>query len=274
MVRFRHLAAATLGSTYVLMLLGLYTAGTATGLTCGAQWPTCGGGPFGLFPPNLISFAEWTHRLVAMLTGVAILGTAGFAWRRSRAVAVPATLAAALLPLQVGIGALTVTLDGLVPGGFSPPVQVTHFSVALFIFSFLIVTAIRAYDGDGTLPRATTRYGALFALACYPLVVLFARDLVFTYTAAVQVAYYGAGLAAAAALLVVSLRAAGPLRTLAAVALATLVVQLLLGRGLFVFTGWVPLAYLVVTGLLGPAVGAVAWTAVRDGRVETGPTPA
>ncbi|MFB6219514.1 MAG: cytochrome AA3 biosynthesis protein, partial [Halobacteriaceae archaeon] len=126
-MRFRHAAAATLGATYVLMLLGLYTAGTSSGLSCGAQWPLCGGGPLGLFPPNWFSFVEWTHRLVAMVTGLAILGVAAGAWRRSRRVAVPATLAVALLPLQVGIGALTVTLGGLVPGGFSPPVQIAHF---------------------------------------------------------------------------------------------------------------------------------------------------
>jgi cytochrome c oxidase assembly protein subunit 15 len=264
MVRVRRFATATLGATYVLMLLGLYTAGTSSGLSCGAQWPLCGGGPLGLFPPNWFSFVEWAHRLVAMLTGVAILGLGVVAWRRAPRLRVPVTVAVALLPLQVGIGALTVTFGGLIPGGFSPPVQVSHFSVALTIFALLVVTALRAHDREGGPGTGVVRRGALVALAAAPLVVLFGRGIVFTYTAPVQAVSYGAGLAAFAALLAVALRARGPTRALAAGTLAVLVVQLLLGRGLLLFTGWVVLAYLAVTVLVGAGIGAVAWSATRE----------
>jgi cytochrome c oxidase assembly protein subunit 15 len=260
--RFRHLAAGTLGATYLLMLLGLYTAGTAGGLSCGAQWPTCGGGPFGLFPPNVESFIEWTHRLVAMLTGFAILGTAVAAWRRpDRPTRLATTLAVLLLPLQIGIGALTVTFNGLLPGGFSAPVQTAHFAVALSILSLLAWATLRAYDGEGALPATTERYAALAGLALFPLVVLFGRGILFTFTGEVLALSYAVGLAAFGALLVVALRSTGRLRRVAVATLGVLTVHMLLGRDLLLFTGWVPTAYLAVTALVGVGLGAVAWVA-------------
>jgi cytochrome c oxidase assembly protein subunit 15 len=267
--RFRHLAAFTVGTTYVLMLLGVYTAGTATGLSCGAQWPVCGGGPFGLFPPNLASVAEWAHRFVAMVGGFAILGTAAAAWRGDdRPTRAATLLAVALLPLQVAIGAVTVTFGGLLPGGFSPPVQLSHFVVALTIFTLLAWVLVRAYEADDALPADAEVRAALAALALAPFVVAFSRDTLFTYTGAVVAASYAAGLAAFLALLVVALRATGRLGRLATATLGVLVVQMLFGRDLLLFTGWVPLAYLAVTALFAVGVAAVAWTATRGNRTR------
>ena len=78
--RFRQLLTATTALTFGLILLGVYTGAIGAGLTCGARWPLCDGW-MGLFPANWASFVEWFHRLVAMITGFAILGSTIAAWR-------------------------------------------------------------------------------------------------------------------------------------------------------------------------------------------------
>jgi len=42
--RVRRLAWGTAGFTFLLILLGRYTALTGAGLACAAQWPLCSGG--------------------------------------------------------------------------------------------------------------------------------------------------------------------------------------------------------------------------------------
>lgn len=138
-VRYRHLAAATTGLTFVLILLGVYTAATGTGLSCGAQWPACDGG---LFPQSLASVPEWSHRLVAMIAGFAILGTAAGAWYldRDARTRYAATVALAFLPAQILFGAQTVFAYG-------PAIQVVHHATALVIFAALIAATLWAYEG-------------------------------------------------------------------------------------------------------------------------------
>jgi cytochrome c oxidase assembly protein subunit 15 len=143
-LRLRHvvrLAAATTLLTFVLILLGVYTAATGTGLSCAAQWPTCGGGPFGLFPPNAASVPEWAHRFVAMVAGFAILGTAAAAWRTDtdRRTRLAAVTAAVLLPAQVGLGAETVVT-------YTPAVQTAHHATALLIFGALVSATLWSHD--------------------------------------------------------------------------------------------------------------------------------
>jgi cytochrome c oxidase assembly protein subunit 15 len=70
---FRRFAAFTTGLVLSLMMLGVYTAATGSGLACSAQWPLCDNG---LLPQTIPSFIEWFHRLVAMVAGFFILGTA------------------------------------------------------------------------------------------------------------------------------------------------------------------------------------------------------
>ncbi|MFB6138372.1 MAG: COX15/CtaA family protein [Halobacteriaceae archaeon] len=139
--RLSTLASVTVVLTFVLILLGVYTAATGGGLTCQGRWPACGGGPFGFLPPNAASVPEWTHRLVAMVTGFAIFGTAAEAWvgdheRRTRAAA---GLAALLLPLQVVFGAETIF-------SYGPTIQVIHHGTAQLIFAGVIATALWAAD--------------------------------------------------------------------------------------------------------------------------------
>lgn len=163
-LRFRHLAAATTGLTFLLILLGVYTAATASGLACSGQWPLCDGG---LLPQSIPSFIEWVHRFVAMITGFAILGTTVWAWRRSGSggdgrtanadaqngrdaaprsevhddarIRWAATLALVVLPVQVVLGGLTV-------GIYQPLVNTLHHAAALVIFAALLAATLWAFD--------------------------------------------------------------------------------------------------------------------------------
>ncbi|MFB6281411.1 MAG: heme A synthase [Haloferacaceae archaeon] len=269
---FRRFAALTTLTTLTLVSLGVYTAATGSGLACSAQWPLCDGG---VLPRTVPSFIEWFHRLVAMVTGFLIVGTAVQAWRTGdRRTRRPATLAAVLLPLQVGVGAVTVTLGGLVPGGYSPPAQGAHLVVALTIFTALVVTTLRAYDGrmaDAPLDRARR---ALPAALVVLLVAAVLSRLVplYPYTPAAQAAFFGVSLALYASLLAAGrwLGAAGrpAARLLVAVAVGAVLVAMVLGRDLVAYTATVRLLNAAAFAVGAAAVAAAAWQ-VRDAAART-----
>jgi cytochrome c oxidase assembly protein subunit 15 len=138
---FRRVAAATTVLVFALILLGVYTAAVGAGLACSGQWPLCDGG---LLPQSWPSAVEWTHRLVAAVTGVFILGVAAGGWRvRERAprAARTALLALVLTPVQVLLGGGTVFI-------YTPGVQAAHHAVALGIFGSLLATTLYAYEAE------------------------------------------------------------------------------------------------------------------------------
>jgi len=274
-MQLRRLLAGATGLTFVLMLLGVYTAGAGAGLTCGARWPFCDGAVFGLFPANWMSFVEWFHRLVAMVTGFVLLGITGLAWTRdtSRRVRYSLLAAIALLPVQIGLGALTVTVGGLFPWGYSPPVQAAHYLAALTIFTLLVYATAVHY---GPVDTARLRTGSVVALVLVPLGHLFSFGTVFPYTPEVQIVYYGVALLLFALLVAIGTwtRDAGDpdatrqgyLSLLAGVLLA---VQMLLGRH-----GLDPQGLIVadsVAGVVFAVLLAAGWFAYRaaDGDVGT-----
>ena len=103
--RVRQLTATSAAMTFVLVLLGVYTAADGAGLTCAGAWPLCDGAVFGLFPANWPSFVEWFHRLWAMITGLVIVGTAVLGFRMGGATGVRWALAGAK-PLLTSQGIL------------------------------------------------------------------------------------------------------------------------------------------------------------------------
>ena len=232
--RFRRLLAGTTGLTFVLMLLGVYTASSAAGLTCAGRWPFCDGW-LGLFPANWMSFIEWFHRLVAMITGFVILGTTGLAWYRGKDRRTRFALLAAviLLPAQIILGALTVTLNGLFPGGYSPPIQAAHFLTATLVFGLLGYATARTY---APRERSELRAAALLAVALVPLQYLFSFGTVFVYSETVQIIYYTLSLGLFALLVGIVVWVDADQyrrqRLLSGVAAALLTFQMLLGRRL------------------------------------------
>jgi len=267
-VRFRHLAVGAAVAATATMLLGIYTAAVGAGLSCGTHWPFCDGAVFGLFPANWPSFWEWFHRLVAMLTGIVILGTALAAWRSDQPlrVRVATTFAVALLPLQVALGAITVRIQGLFPWGYSPPVQALHFTTALAIFTLLTATAaVMLAPG-----RERVRRTLLAATALVPLSWLFSYGTLLVYTPEVQAVHYALSLSAYALVVVVAVRAPGAaLRRLAVAAALVFALLMLLGRRLLGTLE--PLYADVTTTALLVLLLAAAWLArERDtGRART-----
>ncbi|MFB6255396.1 MAG: COX15/CtaA family protein [Haloplanus sp.] len=255
--------------TLSLVMLGVYTAATGSGLACSAQWPLCDNG---LLPRTIPSFIEWFHRLVAMITGGFITGTAVWSWRRpGTGTRLTATLAVLLLPLQISIGAVTVTLNGMLPAGYSPPTQGAHLVVALTIFSLLVWTTLSARaDGDPPLPRV--RRVLLVALGAVVVSAFASRAFTPTpYGPAGQAAFYGASLLAVAALIAatrwLAVSAVPRLRFATGGALAALFAGMLLGRDLVFYT---PVVRVVNASLFLLAAALVVSAAVLVGRARGG----
>ena len=203
---FRRLLVVTTVSTALTALLGVFTASTGAGLTCEARWPLCDGAVFGLFPANFMSFIEWSHRLVAMLTGFLIIGSAVAAWRGGHQRRVRfATLGALLLtPLQIVFGAFTVLVNEFV-FGYSIVVLTLHFTLAALILALLVAATVWAYAAAGAVSLdRVERAGGAALLGFPPLVVLTPR-LFLDFGEIAQLVYYGLGFAVFAALCIVAL---------------------------------------------------------------------
>ncbi len=112
---FRRLALATIGVTFLLIIVGGIVRVSDSGLGCGPAgsglngWPFCNGD---LLPGlNLNAVIEYTHRAIAGVVGIMMVALAVLAVRRHRAHKglVRASVAAAVLVLiQALLGAATV----------------------------------------------------------------------------------------------------------------------------------------------------------------------
>ncbi|ELZ40421.1 COX15/CtaA family protein [Halorubrum tebenquichense] len=276
--------------TLVLFSLGVYTAATGSGLACQAQWPLCSDQ---LIPALTINpdFIEWFHRAWAMVTGFLIIGVAGWTWLGSgfeRRTKLAATLAVAILPLQITVGAITVTLSGLVPGGYTVSTHAAHLIVALTIFTLLGLATIW---GGGRGNARLLRVAAGIAIAGIVASALFSRAVPFlTYAPPAQAAFYVTGLAGHLGLVATIAYAteaarnrydgldagtAGTVRALAAGSMAALVGTLLLGRDLVLYTATWQQINLVALGVAVALAAGAAWTLrgvdeVRDGTAPIG----
>ena len=259
-VTFRRFAAVTTALTVSLITLGVYTSATGSGLACQAQWPLCSDQ---LIPTLTINpdFIEWFHRFVAMITGFFILGTAGWAWQRGEQRATRAAVGAVvLLPLQISIGAITVTINGLVPWGYAVPTHAAHLVTALTIFTLLSLTTIYAYGGHHSRPpRTRSRHALGVGLIALLGSGLFSRGVpLLQYSPGAQAWYYAISLVAVVALLATIHWLTGVDRLgrqLAGLALGIVIGTMLIGRDLVVYT---PTVQLLNFGLYLAAVVLVA----------------
>ncbi|MFP4626170.1 MAG: COX15/CtaA family protein [Natronomonas sp.] len=263
-MNLRRLLLVTSGLTVLTMVMGVYTAEFGAGLACEARWPLCDGAVYGLFPANIPSFVEWFHRLLAMVTGFVILGTAVVAWRRDADEIVKGGLALALvmLPIQIILGALTVTR-------YEVAILTAHFGTPTLILGGVTAAAVWSHrDVIGpTIPRLR-RYLSVVVLG-FPVLVVFTPRLVFVYSWIAQMSYYILGLSIAGVLLSVALLARDTPGTDSIFALESLlgavivVVALILGRLHFGDVG-----QLGIIGLTIVAVGLVLAAIRRLYRLE------
>jgi len=273
---FRRFAAVTTALTLSLITLGVYTSATGSGLACQAQWPLCSDQ---LIPALTINpdFIEWFHRVVAMITGFFILGTAGWAWQRGdRRTTRAAAGAVVLLPLQISIGAITVTINGLVPWGYSVPTHAAHLVTALTIFTLLSLTTIYAYRDHHTRPpRARSRRALGVTLVALLISGLFSRGVpLLQYSVGAQAWYYAVSLVAVVGLLATVYWLADVDRrgrAIAGGALGIVIGTMLIGRDLIAYT---PTVQLLNFGLYLAAVGLVVaglWRLFGTDRTPTTP---
>jgi len=262
--RTRRLAGASAALTFVLVLLGVYTAATGAGLTCAQRWPLCDGAVFGLFPADLPSFVEWFHRLWAMVTGLVVVGATLSAWRGDADRRVAGALAAAtlMLPSQVILGALTVTRYELL-------ILVAHFVTAFAVLTLLVAAAVWAYAGRVDLP-VRRRQAALLAVALLPVYAVLSPRLLLVYSPAVQVAFYAVGMAVYGSLVAVALTADGPSRVLAGTSAAVLVVELVAGRQSYGATGELLMLGGALVAFVAAGLAARRLRADRDPTTPTG----
>ncbi|MEB3335536.1 MAG: COX15/CtaA family protein [Cyanobacteriota bacterium] len=159
-----------LTSHLVVALVALVVVGGATrvmeaGLAC-PDWPLC----YGVLLPgrqmNMRVFLEWFHRLDAFFVGMALLALLLISlWRRHQ---LPpwlpwmSLLATALVAIQGGLGALTVTHL------LAPSMVTAHLATAL-----LLVTLVSALDQGlaGSAPRAQPAWWLPLALLPTALVL-------------------------------------------------------------------------------------------------------
>ena len=146
MTRFQRVGLGLVLGLLALTALGGIVRVTGSGLAC-PDWPACYGsliptGDFGEFAAYQV-WLEWSHRLVAAIMGLVILGYAIAAWRRMRSrtrVWLPAVASIPLLALQVVLGGLTVTEQ------LEAVIVTLHLATAMLILVAVAVSWLGTFD--------------------------------------------------------------------------------------------------------------------------------
>jgi heme o synthase len=170
--RFQKLAAATVVTTFLLVTLGVVVRATNSGVAC-PTWPGCFEGQFLPRPDQGRQvWLEWTHRTVAALIGLLIIGMALVALRSYRdrpSILWPSVAAVALVGLQAWLGRETVRL------GNSGESVTAHLAAAMALIGLLVFVLVRSLyaariGGRGSSQRFTL-LATFGALATYALLL-------------------------------------------------------------------------------------------------------
>ncbi|HEV3484324.1 MAG TPA: COX15/CtaA family protein, partial [Vicinamibacterales bacterium] len=171
MTTFRRLALTSAVTTYVLVVIGAIVRSTGSGMGC-PDWPTCHGS---LIPPlgDTAAWIEWTHRGVAMVVGLLVLGLAALAvarHRRQLSLVAPSVGALLLVAFQAYLGKVTVETNN------AGEWVTAHLATALALLALLTFVAVRAayvtpLPARGGSQRLTLL--AAFTAACVYALMLF-----------------------------------------------------------------------------------------------------
>jgi len=130
----KYLALTSLIVLYSLMFIGGYVSAAGLGLTC-PDWPLC---PSGIFP-NDQYLIEWTHRLVAAITGTLIIATTIGCWitkNSDRKIKLTSTLAAIFVITQISLGALVIDLK------LHAVLVAVHLGIGILLFAMVLLTTL------------------------------------------------------------------------------------------------------------------------------------
>jgi protoheme IX farnesyltransferase len=170
LTRFQKLAALTLGTAIVLVVVGVIVRATDSGLGC-PDWPFCHGQ---LLPPldDAKAWIEWVHRTIAVIIGFEIVGLAVLAVRDHRdrpSLVWPSLAAVGLVAFQAWLGRETVRL------GNSGESVTAHLTAAMLLVALLVFVTVRAgfrarLEGRGSSQRFTL-LAAFTTLATFALLL-------------------------------------------------------------------------------------------------------
>jgi heme A synthase len=179
---FRAFSLAAAIAAFALAILGSWIRINGAGMTC-PDWPLCHGAVVPLLEGAVV--LEWSHRMVALLEGVLLLGAIVTGWRARRTIAGVTPLLLALggiFVVQVALGAGTVAVAN------SPWSVVAHWGMAMLFLGVLTALAIVAILAPR--PGATPVQNGLF-----PLLWFTAAGAFVAMCAGAFVSSSGAGLA-------------------------------------------------------------------------------
>ncbi len=130
----KYLALTSLVVLYSLMFIGGYISAAGLGLTC-PDWPLC---PSGILPDEQY-FIEWTHRLIAAITGTLIIATTIGCWRIKNSeskIKLTSTLAAIFVITQISLRALVIDLK------LQAVLVAIHFGIGILLFAMVLLTTL------------------------------------------------------------------------------------------------------------------------------------
>ena len=119
------------------MFIGGYISAAGLGLTC-PDWPLC---PSGIFPDEQY-FIEWTHRLIAAITGILVIATTIGCWLTKNSeskIKLTSTLAAIFVITQITLGALVIDLK------LHAVLVSIHLGIAILLFAMVLLTTLFAF---------------------------------------------------------------------------------------------------------------------------------
>jgi len=119
------------------MFIGGYVSAAGLGLTC-PDWPLC---PSGIFPDEQY-FIEWTHRLIAAITGTLVIATTIGCWLTKNSeskIKLTSTLAAIFVVTQISLGALVIDLK------LHAVLVSIHFGIGILLFAMVLLTTLFAF---------------------------------------------------------------------------------------------------------------------------------
>jgi heme a synthase len=178
---FRAFSIAAAVAAFLVVVLGSWVRINGAGMTC-PDWPLC----HGALIPSLAGgvVLEWSHRLLALITGVLVLPALWTGWQaRKRIGGVPMALAyiGAVFLIQVALGGLTVALSN------TPWSVVVHWGTAMLLLGGLTALALLAIVAPY---RVTIRHSLLGGVLTVCAVLAFLTMLAGSF-----VSSSGAGLA-------------------------------------------------------------------------------
>jgi heme A synthase len=179
---FRAFSLAAAIAAFALAILGSWIRINGAGMTC-PDWPLCHGALVPVLAGGVI--LEWSHRMVALLEGVLLVGAIVTGWRARRDIAGVTPILFALggiFIVQVALGAGTVAVAN------SPWSVVAHWGVGMLFLAALTALAIVAVVRPR--PAALAAQNGLF-----PLLIVTAAGAFIAMCAGAYVSSSGAGLA-------------------------------------------------------------------------------